>query len=68
VLASEHISLEYLHQSPNIIPPIIWYWGNPISLSKFIGGVAAAVSQYMSPNTHMKRGSHRSVRENMAEK
>jgi hypothetical protein len=40
--------------------------GSPISLSRFIRGVAAAV--YISPNIHMKGGSYRSVRENMAKK
>jgi hypothetical protein len=42
--------------------------GSPISLFRFIGGVAAAVPHYISPNTHMKGRSHGSARENMAEK
>jgi hypothetical protein len=42
--------------------------GSPISLSRFIGRDAAAVPQYISPNTHIKGGSHRSVRKNMAQK
>jgi hypothetical protein len=33
-----------------------------------MGGVAAAVPQYIFPNTHMKDGSHKSVREKMAKK
>jgi hypothetical protein len=41
---------------------------SPISLSKFIRGVATAVPKYISPNTHMTGGSHRSIRENMAKK
>jgi hypothetical protein len=43
-------------------------FGSPITLSRFNGGDAAAVSQYISLNTYMKGGSHRSVRENMIEK
>jgi hypothetical protein len=35
--------------------------GSLISLSKFIGGVAAAVPQYIFLNIHMKGGSHRSI-------
>jgi hypothetical protein len=65
--------LEHLHQLPNnlsVYPQYICigvaqyysceYWG--------LGGVAAAVPQYISPNTHMKGGSHRSVENKMVEK
>jgi hypothetical protein len=44
------------------------YWGSPILSFVNIGRIAAAVAQYISPNTHKEGGSHRSVRENMAEK
>jgi hypothetical protein len=60
--------LEHLQQSHNTTLPIRWYWGGPISLSRFIGKDAASAPQYISPNTHMKGGFHISVRENMAEK
>jgi hypothetical protein len=61
-------ALEHLQQSPNTTSPIRWYWGSSISLSRFIGRFAAAILQYISSNTHMKGGSYKSVRENMAEK
>jgi hypothetical protein len=41
------------------------YWGSPISSFVNIGGV---VAEYISPNTHMEGGSHKSVRENMVKK
>jgi hypothetical protein len=44
------------------------YWGSLILSFVNIGGVAATVPLYISPNTHMEGESHRSVRENMAEK
>jgi hypothetical protein len=66
---------KYLFTSLRVSPTFLQYnspnkivLGSPISLSKFIRGVAIAVPQYISPNTHMIGGSHRSIRENMAEK
>ena len=59
--------LEHLQQSSNTTPPIKWYWGSPILLSRFIGGDVVAVPQYIFPNTHMKGRSHRSAIENIAE-
>jgi len=58
--------LGYLNISSR--PPIKWYWSSPTSLSRFVGGDVAAVPQYISPNTHMKGRSYKSVRENMSEK
>jgi hypothetical protein len=41
------------------------YWGSSILSFINIGGVVAAVPQYISPSSHMEGGSHRSVRENI---
>jgi hypothetical protein len=68
IYSDDMAHLEHLQQSPNTTPLIRWYWGSLISLSRFIVGVAVAVRQYISHNTHMKGGSHKCVRENMAKK
>jgi hypothetical protein len=47
---------------------VYMYWGSPISPFVIIGGFATAVPQYISLNTNIEGGSHRSVRENIAEK
>jgi hypothetical protein len=45
------------------------YWGSLILSFVNIRGVAAAVPQYISSNTHhIEGGSHKNVRGNMAEK
>lgn len=53
---------------PNNLSPICMYWGKPNIVSVSIGGVAAAGTQYISPNTHVEGESCRSVRGKMAEK
>jgi hypothetical protein len=60
---AESISSQPQYNSPNMI-----VLGNSISLSRFIGGVATTIPQYISLSTHMKGGSNRSVRENITEK
>jgi hypothetical protein len=49
------IADEHLQQSPNITLLIKWYCGSPISLSRFIGGVAATVPPIYLPQYPYER-------------